>query len=194
MDGSEIVQQILFSVLSVYFVYNFIDTKMEAFRIHEIVPDVVSSLPERVLEVKFKSGRDVNLGNEIGPKFVIEPPEVHYDADPNGFYTLILTDPDAPSRKNPIRREWNHWLVVNIPGSRISEGEVLSEYIGSAPGQGTELHRYTFLLYQQPKKLVFDEPRHNDTDPKRGNFSAEKFANKYNMGNPIAGNFFPGPI
>jgi len=33
-------------------------------------------------------------------------------------------DPDAPSRKNATYREWHHWLVVNIPGTDISKGEV----------------------------------------------------------------------
>ncbi|KAJ8952506.1 hypothetical protein NQ318_003302 [Aromia moschata] len=151
---------------------------MEAFKTHEIIPDVVSALPEQLLHVKFGQ-KDVNLGNEIEPKYVKEPPEVRYNADPNSFYTLILTDPDAPSRKNPTRREWHHWLVVNIPGPKVSESEILSEYVGSAPPQGSELHRYGFLLYKQPKKLTFDEPKHSDTDGKRGNFSAEKFAKKY---------------
>ncbi|XP_018568619.1 protein D2-like [Anoplophora glabripennis] len=163
---------------------------MEAFKTNEIVPDVISTVPAKVLSVRFKSGKQVNLGEEIQPKYVTESPEVQYDSDPNSFYTLVFTDPDAPSRKNPIRREWHHWLVVNIPGSKVSEGEVLSEYIGSAPPQGSELHRYTFILYKQPQKLSFDEPRHSNTDPARGNFSTEKFAQKYNLGSPVAGNFY----
>ena len=53
-----------------------------------------------------------------------DEPRVHWDADPNSFYTLIMTDPDAPSRENPKMREWHHWLVVNIPGNKVAEGEV----------------------------------------------------------------------
>lgn len=44
-----------------------------------------------------------------------------------------MTDPDAPSRKEPKFREWHHWLVVNIPGNDITKGDTLSEYIGSGP-------------------------------------------------------------
>jgi len=51
-------------------------------------------------------------------------PSVKWEADPNSFYTLLMTDPDAPSRAKPEFREWHHWLVVNIPGNNISEGEV----------------------------------------------------------------------
>ncbi len=51
-------------------------------------------------------------------------PSVTWEAEPNSFYTLLMTDPDAPSRKNPVNGEWKHWLVVNIPGNKLSEGEV----------------------------------------------------------------------
>lgn len=70
-----------------------------------------------------------------------------------------MLDPDAPSRAQPDFREWHHWLVVNIPGDKVAEGETLSEYVGSGPPQGTGLHRYVFLVYKQNGKATFDEPR-----------------------------------
>lgn len=50
---------------------------------------------------------------------------------------LILSDPDAPSRKEPKFREWHHWLVGNIPGANIGGGDVLSDYVGAGPPNGT---------------------------------------------------------
>lgn len=50
--------------------------------------------------------------------------------------------------------------------------------------------RYVFLVYRQPQKLTFDEPHKSNRDGSRGNFSAKKFADKYKLGQPIAGNFF----
>ena len=58
---------------------------------------------------------------------------------------ITTTDPDAPSRVDPSWREWRHWLVGNIPGTEVSKGEVLSEYIGAGPPKDTGLHRYIFL-------------------------------------------------
>lgn len=80
--------------------------------------------------------------------------------------------------------------VVNIPGNKVSDGEVLTEYIGSAPPKGSGLHRYVFLLFKQPKKLKFDEPYRPNTDGNRGNFSTEKFIKRYNFEKAVAGNFF----
>jgi phosphatidylethanolamine-binding protein (PEBP) family uncharacterized protein len=46
---------------------------------------------------------------------------------------VVATDPDAPSRTNPVRREVRHWLVGNIPGDKVDQGDTLTEYVGSGP-------------------------------------------------------------
>lgn len=102
-----------------------------------------------------------------------------------------MTDPDAPSRDEPKFREWHHWLVGNIPGNDIDKGEVLSAYVGAGPPQGTGLHRYVLLVFKQPKKLTFNETRLTNTSGDgRGKFNTKKFIEKYNLGIPVAGNFF----
>lgn len=32
-----------------------------------------------------------------------------------------------------MRREFRHWLVGNIPGDKVDQGETLTEYVGSGP-------------------------------------------------------------
>ncbi|XP_044750337.1 protein D2-like [Coccinella septempunctata] len=163
----------------------------KAFSSNEIDKDVIKPLPQKKLQIHYpKTKQIVNLGNELTPKNVRDLPEVTYESDPKAFYTLSMSDPDAPSRKNPTRREFQHWLVVNIPGSDLSKGEVLNEYVGSGPPKGTGLHRYVFLLFKQPGKVDFKEPKHSKTDGNRGGFSVQKFAKKYNLGDAVAGNFF----
>lgn len=82
-------------------------------------------------------------------------------------------------------------MVGNIPGDAIEKGEVLSEYVGSGPPPDTGLHRYVFLIFKQSGKLSFDEPRlTNRSGDNRGCFKIQKFAEKYNLGTPIAGNFY----
>lgn len=99
------------------------------------------------------------MGNELTPTQVKDIPTVKWNANNDTYYTLCMTDPDAPSRDNPKFREWHHWLVGNIPGHRIDDGETLSAYIGSGPPEGTGLHRYIILIFEQQEELCFHEKR-----------------------------------
>ncbi len=51
-------------------------------------------------------------------------PKLNWNAEPNAFYTLIMSDPDAPSRKEPSIAEVLHWLVVNVQGNDLSTGQI----------------------------------------------------------------------
>ncbi|XP_050086212.1 protein D2-like [Anopheles aquasalis] len=158
---------------------------------HEVVPDVIPVAPTAVAKVSYPSGAVVSEGNVLTPTQVKDVPTVEWNAEGDAMYTLCMTDPDAPSRKEPTYREWHHWLVGNIPGGDVAKGETLSAYVGSGPPAGTGLHRYVFLVYKQNGKLTFDEPRLTNTSgDNRGGFAIRKFAEKYKLGNPVAGNLY----
>lgn len=95
----------------------------------------------------------VDSGNELTPTQVKDKPTVTWNAESGALYTLLMTDPDAPSRENPTAREVRHWLVANIPGNKVDEGQILVDYIGSGPPAGTGLHRYVFLLFKQQGRI-----------------------------------------
>ncbi|GBO21745.1 Phosphatidylethanolamine-binding protein 1 [Araneus ventricosus] len=164
---------------------------LKMFQKHGVVPDVISTAPKAVAEIKYNE-HVVDFGNELTPTQVKDPPtHIQWPAKKGALYTLCMTDPDAPSRKDPKYREWHHWLVVNIPETSVSEGTVMSEYVGSGPPEGTGLHRYVFLVYEQPEKLNCDEKKlTNRSGDHRGNFKIANFAKKYNLGDPVAGNFY----
>lgn len=89
-----------------------------------------------------------------------DQPKVTWEAEKGAFYTLMIVDPDAPSRENHEYREIRHWLVMNIPESAFEKGDEVVEYIGAAPPKGTGLHRYIILVYKQPNgKIEHNEPR-----------------------------------
>ncbi|XP_064537347.1 protein D3 [Drosophila montana] len=158
---------------------------------HCIVPDVIAKAPKGTASVEYAGGISVQAGNVLTPTQVKDQPCVKWEADSSKLYTLCMTDPDAPSRKDPKFREWHHWLVGNIPGSDVAKGEVLSAYVGSGPPPDTGLHRYIFLVFEQKCKLTFDEKRlPNTSGDGRGGFKTAKFAEKYDLGNPVAGNFY----
>lgn len=157
-----------------------------------IIPDVLDAAPKATVTVIYPNDKPVTLGNELTPSDVKDAPSVNWEAENSTYYTLAMVDPDAPSRSEPKFREVNHWLVGNILGNDLANaGDVIADYLGSGPPKGTGLHRYVFLVYRQNGKLEFDESRTSSTSrANRLNFSIRKFAEKYNLGQPIAGNFF----
>lgn len=159
---------------------------------HSVVPDVIDEVPKEVVQVVFSSSRaKAQMGNILTPTQVKDQPTVKWTATDDSLYTLCMTDPDAPSRKQPKFREWHHWLVGNIPGCDVSKGHVLSEYIGAGPPKNTGLHRYVILVYKQNGQIQFNETYlTNRSGKNRGRFSIRNFAAKYNLGSAIAGNFF----
>ena len=106
------------------------------------------------------------------PEFQIHPIEAS-DLAPtptitsNTTYTLVLTDPDATSRSDPVKAEMCHWIVTGISlcpkstedGQRYrtvsvdrlslagdtNVSEVMS-YYPPAPPPKTGYHRYVFVL------------------------------------------------
>jgi len=122
---------------------------------HQIVPDVVPSPPKTALSVVYGDGVQVNGGNEMLISGVQSQPTINYPTEAQSFYTLYMIDPDNDSRETHKYRQFIHWLVINIPGVvggqqiSLSNGLVVSPYMGSAPGAGTGRHRYVFLLMKQ---------------------------------------------
>lgn len=155
-----------------------------------IIPDVISSEPTEFLKVTYGK-EQADKGNELTPTIVQNKPNVEWTAEEGALYTLLMTDPDAPSRTNPKMREWHHWLIGNIPGNQIDKGDIITDYVGSGPPKGSGLHRYVFLVFKQPKRISFSEGKISRTTGKgREKFSTKSFVKKYSLGSPIAGNMF----
>uniref|UniRef100_A0A1I8QCD4 Phosphatidylethanolamine-binding protein n=1 Tax=Stomoxys calcitrans TaxID=35570 RepID=A0A1I8QCD4_STOCA len=164
---------------------------VKAMLLNEVIPDVLDEGPKEVLKVTFDNGAKVNMGNELTPTQVQNQPHVEWDSEEGAYYTLLMTEPDAPSRADKSVGEWQHWLVGNIAGNDVAKGTLLSGYQGSGPMLGTGLHRYVYLLFKQPHQLEFDEKfSPNTTTEGRPLFSTRKFMKKYNLETPIAGNFY----
>ncbi|XP_050562581.1 phosphatidylethanolamine-binding protein homolog F40A3.3-like [Spodoptera frugiperda] len=182
----------------IFFIYlnNFIASPVQSdieqkFLEYEIVPDVLSVAPTDYLAVTFPSGAEVHNGNVLTPTLVKDLPTLSWNANPDSFYTVANVDPDVPSHAEPTQGQVVHWLAGNVPGDDILAGDQLMEYFGAGPGKDSGLHRYVLLVYQQPAKLDFDEPRmSNLTAENRYYFSIADFAKKYDLGDPIAGNFY----
>ena len=164
-----------------------------AIKVDGIVPDVIDQPPTSIADVKFASGVSMNLGSELTPTQVKDQPvSVRWPTEPGALYTLVFTDPDAPSRSDPRFREILHWLVANVPENDIEKGDVYSEYIGSGPKEDSGVHRYVLLVFKQPKgRLELDRPKaSNRSSEGRYAFKTRHLVDEYKLGTPVAANFF----
>ena len=114
----------------------------------------------------------VFLGNVLPPSNVSSRPvfEIHAlspnptPTQKNATYTLVLTDPDATSRAEPVKAQMCHWIVTGLRlepkdnsdaymldtqatnEQRSSALPELMSYFPPAPPPKTGYHRYIFVL------------------------------------------------
>ncbi|KAF8446543.1 phosphatidylethanolamine-binding protein [Terfezia claveryi] len=116
------------------------------------------------------------------------------------LYTLVMVDPDAPSRENPTAAQFLHFVQA---GLRITTdlGETTESvyhrltttvppvvpYRAPAPAVDTGLHRYIFLLFMQPSDNV--DLGSFSTDNRRI-FDVQSFERNNTFGPPLAGAYF----
>ncbi|XP_062608772.1 phosphatidylethanolamine-binding protein 4-like [Saccostrea cucullata] len=87
-----------------------------------------------------------------------DAPTVKFEhARADAVYTLVMADPDAPYKDNPTQKYWLHWLVTNIKGDDLINGNVrgdtVMEYNPPTPPKphpgSSNPHRYIFYLLEQ---------------------------------------------
>lgn len=160
----------------------------------EIVPHVIPAAPSSELKLTYGELK-VQAGVVLTPTQVQNSPTISFDANPNAFYTVVMLDPDAPTRKDPKYSQWLHWLAVNVPGQDLSQkGEVLAEYVGAGPPEGSGLHRYIFLAFQQERKCDGTDLQTFHRVSERPNWSLSAYLEKLRTYagalTLVAGNFF----
>ncbi|XP_072154834.1 protein D3-like [Bemisia tabaci] len=159
-----------------------------------VMPDVIDETPKYLTEILYGEEDMVYFGNKINPDYCSAPPEMKWPADPKKFYTLLMVDPDHPSRLNPTDREFLLWLLVNIPGHKRLLGHTIAEYRPPEPDPGTGPHRFIYVVYEQPTGKIKSKEPYSDVfqNDSRQNFNTKEFAKKYEFGPPFAVNFFLG--
>ncbi|KAI9566975.1 PEBP-like protein [Boletus coccyginus] len=177
------------------------DVVSEAGIIPDVIPDRTTFTPEALLVVKWPTGKEATLGNTLTTIDTADEPSVSFTpmqsfaAASDIGYTLVMTDPDAPSRSDPKMGEWRHWVVTGLKApalSALDTGDTgarmtkpaTTAYYPPAPPRGTGPHRYVFLLYQEPS-VDFSIPTHAreyESRPKdRAKWNAARFADEYGL-------------
>jgi len=108
------------------------------------------------LNVTFPTSHKVLFGNTLKLDDVKVTPKIQVETfQDSKFHTLVMVDPDAPSRTNPVASEWLHWLVSDIPqGQGIIKGQKIMTFAPSGPPKNTGKHRYIFLLFSHNEPIV----------------------------------------
>jgi phosphatidylethanolamine-binding protein (PEBP) family uncharacterized protein len=169
----------------------------------KVIGDVIDTFVPSVDMAIHYSSRQVTNGCQMKPSATAQAPEIQLSdsSGGNNFYTLVMTDPDAPSPSEPTLREWLHWIVTDIPGNSggvesatgfswikeqiaptSSSGRELVPYMGPRPPVG--IHRYIFVLFKQPSAPFLIAP-----PAVRNNFSTRNFAAHYGLGLPVAATY-----
>ncbi|CUM66303.1 uncharacterized protein PRCAT00003965001 [Priceomyces carsonii] len=155
----------------------------ESYTKHKIVPDVVDKFDTQgLLTIVYNDKNQVSLGNTLKVAGTQERPKIQFTVNsPNqeaelevsekDRFSLILTDPDAPSHSDHKWSEYAHWFVTDLPLKQstsdaeslstildYSKGREILPYQGPAPPPKTGKHRYVFLLYKQDPSVKFEAP------------------------------------
>lgn len=158
----------------------------ESYNKHKIIPDVVDKFDTQgLLTIEYNENDQVALGNTLKVENTQHKPTIQFTLNSPGLekeleiskddrFTLVLTDPDAPSNKDHKWSEYAHWIVTDLPLNENSEsassnaegkedslstildytkGKEILSYVGPAPPPKTGKHRYVFLLYKQDPKV-----------------------------------------
>ncbi|KAI8528623.1 hypothetical protein RHMOL_Rhmol12G0162200 [Rhododendron molle] len=166
-------------------------TSVDPLVVGRVIGDVVDMfVPSVTMNVYFDT-RHVTNGCDIRPSLATNPPRVTISGFPHNLYTLVMTDPDAPSPSEPSMREWVHWIVTDIPGGTgPTEGKEVVPYMGPRPPVG--IHRYIFVLFQQRAPLGGAGVGMDQQLPvsHRANFNTRAFAHQLDLGFPVATVYF----
>ncbi|KAH9846903.1 PEBP-like protein [Lenzites betulinus] len=185
----------------------------------QIIPDVLpvapALTPSVLFSVVYPNGAEANLGNELSVADTQDEPEIRLAAlnapwdQPAGAaeasYTLAMLDPDAPSRAQPLYRTFRHWVITGMKGPALTANSAdalnalkthpsTTPYRPPGPRPNSGMHRYIFLLYQEPASaepfvVPQGEPEYGATLEERRSWNPVEFAQKYRL-KLVGANYF----
>ncbi|GLT62651.1 hypothetical protein SLE2022_124150 [Rubroshorea leprosula] len=159
-------------------------TAADTLIVGRVVGDVVDPfIPSIKMTVTYNNKR-VSNGHEFYPSAVATRPRVEVQGgDLRDFFTLVMTDPDAPGPSDPYLREHLHWIITDIPGTTDATfGREVVSYEMPRPNIG--IHRFVFVLFKQKRRQTINPP------PSRDHFSTREFAAENDLGLPVAVVYF----
>nr|XP_018905922.1 PREDICTED: protein D3-like [Bemisia tabaci]XP_018905923.1 PREDICTED: protein D3-like [Bemisia tabaci]XP_018905924.1 PREDICTED: protein D3-like [Bemisia tabaci] len=168
----------------------------------KVIPDVISAEVPQPLKVEYMDD-NIEFGTLVEYNPMNEQPfSLDWEYENKEFYTIVVSDPDFPDPKKPLRKEYLHWMVTNMEEGFIREGNVIAPYVPPSKKHLATcfgLHRIVIVLYKQLKGKINvspdlytppNDPDVDDVEPfNREKFSSKCFAKEHNLA-PLAANYF----
>jgi len=175
---------------------------------------IMSKVPKGLVNLNFGTHTCVHMGTELkSSESAYAPTALSYPirgVETARLHTVVMVDLDHEGTKGQNNIEANdkdlktshmylHWMVINIPGSKIDEGQTITSYKGPAPKPGSGVHRYVIVAYEQksdtPMRIDHGQAPFRTTFPcqegGRLYFDLDDFRSRYNMSeHPVAANYF----
>lgn len=149
-----------------------------------LVPDHLPSYPNGLVNINFGMHGCIHLGTQLQAQTVAHPPtRFSYPAETDRLYTVLLVDVDTL---------FLHWLVINIPGTSLADGQVIAEYQPPTPSSHYP-HRYLAVALLQDgvtdRQSVKDRSAYLCQEENRQQFYLKQFLSKHRM-EVSAANYF----
>jgi len=110
-----------------------------------LVPALLPSYPPGLVNINYGVHSCVHLGTQMQAQTTSNlPSRVSFPSEPHRIYSLIFLD---------VRRMSLTWLVTNIPGSDIRNGQTIAEYQPPAPMDSSTPSQYLAMAILQSKVI-----------------------------------------
>ena len=112
---------------------------------------MVDNEPLDLLTMEYKLNHSIMkldyMGKVLTPTQVQDHPfNLYFEGcNLNKLYTIIMTDIDE---KYEDKHQWVHYVKINVSGNDLTNsGDIVMDYVGSGPAEGSGLHRYVWLVF-----------------------------------------------
>ncbi len=96
------------------------------------------------------AGKTIKYGEELTKDFTSVKPIINFEKKQRKLYSIIMVDPDAPSRENPTKKYNIHLLIIN-------NNDTIVSYKGPGPPENSGPHRYYTCVFEQESLIYMNK-------------------------------------
>jgi len=161
------------------------DEIKEAFSSAGLVPGILPDFPKGLVNINYGPHACVHMGSFLkASTTAFMPSRVSYPSDPEQLYTLVFMD---------ITDNMLLWMVINIPGTSIINGQEVTQYQPPTP-HSTNMFLSAALLQssvinRRYSNIVKRSARLCEMDPRKG-VHVKDLMEELGLETVVASNFF----